>query len=319
MAISIRIFLSLFFLSSTSFSQVTDLTQEETSKSFSEGIQRYSPSFYPLDMVRDNIVKKDYQTVKKILEDVEKDYLEKRVAKIIKKTAEDFDKKLQYRNVNSNHVFDSSKDYFDYVSKAVKNSQHLLESIHLINKANEKYLQIKGALLAQGVSEAEISQIEFKLNKLKGILNMYRDEVAHFKLAISAFLRLLSSQGDEKRLSHNKKERLEIYGYLAGCYHELAERSRGDDVIYRDNLRNELYYLWLLLETKDEAKESKDYKFQKLVRDYYAVIDFKGVRYANHYKPYLEQIGKSYKDLEERAASSEDQPEIKDKPAQPAP
>ena len=199
----------------------------------------------------------------------------------------EIDSQLKIRK--NDYEFELFIGYFDEVVSLTAENQHLLRALGLIEEAHGRFNMIKEAVIARK-AEVDITEVEYKLNKLGGILYMFRGDPYNLKKAIPYFEYILSPDGGEP-LTSDKKELIEIHNYLGGICHRLYVKNKGDVVISTYYLRKELYYLWKLVDLEtEEGSLLREYKRKHLARTYYSAINVEGKNYFDLYQPYVDEI-----------------------------
>lgn len=279
---------------------IVEINESREAKDNFKKIEKYAPSFYSSKIVDGDIERQDYKMIKKIVKDVEEIYLSM-IIKFMDAPAEGIEThhRLSYDNT---YRFRSSRSYYDAIVKHVRYNHHLLRSMSLIQSAYDRYEIIKEAIAVDENSKGEAMEIEYKINKLMGILTMFRGSPGNLKKALHHYDHIVSSERGKTPLISDREEQIEIYNYLVGVVHELYEKSRGDSMLSTHYLRKELYYLWKLTDLLNTDNESvKEYKYTRLINNYYSIINFEGNNYVTLYKPYVDKIAASYKRIEEKA------------------
>lgn len=284
----------------TAFTQETTAPAADQANQTNEQAkaQTFSPSFFRLATTDAEVEKNDYGVIKQIISDVENMYL-KNILTVMEETKKSVTEKNKTRG--DMYEFLSSKNfYYDSVAVA-RDNRHLYNGINYLKLALEKFIAIRDALEANGFEAKELNEIEYKLKKYNGIFNMFRGEDSNLHIAVRDFEYIIEKAEKGAALIDNKNEMIEIHTFLAGCHNELFKKNRGNTVLARKHLQQELFHLRKLVLLKNEGNEKlTEYKLLNLVKEYYDIIDVKSAEYNDLYRTYLEKLGKEYTDIKKR-------------------
>lgn len=280
-----KIFLILILLA-IGFSQEANLANTSLENSSqaeikTEAIQEYAPSFYLLKTVNENVETKDYQVIKKAVQEVEEIYLP-RINKIMNSLREEIDYQKSLHPDKDN--FESTKDYYDSMVRAFGNNHQLIRSWKKIENALVRFNIIKDSLSTQ-IENSEFREVEYKLNKLSGIIQMFLGKNYNLKKAVIYFENILPNS-ERGALTDDNRELITIHNYLAGIYHTLYLKNE-NSVYSAHCLQQELFHLWSLVELGiNDNPKLKEIKYLHLAKTYYDVIDENN----SLYQPYLRKI-----------------------------
>ncbi len=260
----------------------------------------YTPLPPHLRLVDPEVEKKDYEIVKKIISNVEAEYM-RHLGNLLAKEKDQIDTAIKYR-VSSQFLFSNSGNYYETVSSVARKRDFMNQAFSEILRAEERFLPIRKTLPLAGVNENEVKTTEFKMLRMRGILSLLRGGVDDLRNATASFETILTNA----REALSQDDVAEVYTYLIGTLDQLyqyyASSSPALGISY---IRKQLYYVWKLALLKNGSNEKlRDVKLMDLVKIYYTIIDYEGQDFKDLYKPYVDKLGLSYTSVEKAPAKS---------------
>ncbi|MEK6795311.1 MAG: hypothetical protein AABZ39_11065 [Spirochaetota bacterium] len=259
-------------------------------------LNQYAPTFPFLRSTDSAKDEKDFETIKKLLDEVQNDYLVRVLIKA-QRTIDEY--KLNHPGLKLDE-FASSMDYYRIVHRTMEISPNIRLGIDQLDKAFAVFAYVKPSLLVDGNRSNDVRTIEYRLYMYDGILNLFYGTQVSMKRAWKDFNFLL-----ENKLVTDENEVIMILTYLAGMNFNFAEQNGADIVMRRYYVNNMFDNLWDITELRNKGDaQKKDYKLMHLVKEYAVVINPTTERFKTRYQPFFDKLGLNYGKTEERTIES---------------
>lgn len=295
---------SLLVLMSALFSQNTATSEDKKgSEVTNRNLSIYGPSFYDLKVTDKNVEMDEYATIKNILKDTEQSYM-KRLIVLMDSIKVTIDNKTNY--TWEDHEFSTSVSYFNQMISTLRGNINLYNGIKYLDVALKKFITIRPAIEANGISKEELDLIEFKIKKYHGMFHMFSGITSGYLNAIEDFEYIISKRDSGDPLVKEDEHYIEIFTYLAGVRRQMMNLTVGVNTAEaRKHLRRELYSLWNLTSLKNKGNDKLiEYKYMKLIKKYYDVLDPDSATYQTLYKPYVDKLALEYVNVEKKASGA---------------
>ena len=170
-------------------------------------LNQYAPTFPFLRSTDSAKDEKDFETIKKLLDEVQNDYLVRVLIKA-QRTIDEY--KLNHPGLKLDE-FASSMDYYRIVHRTMEIYPNIRLGIDQLDKAFAVFAYVKPSLLVDGNRSNDVRTIEYRLYMYDGILNLFYGTQVSMKRAWKDFNFLL-----ENKLVTDENEVIMILTYLAG-------------------------------------------------------------------------------------------------------
>lgn len=214
--------------------------------------------------------------------------------------------------IDKDPVFTDSPDYFGLVMSFISDSTHLETGLNRTYKAERIYNKIKDiAKRTTNVSEAEVSEADFRINLYAGVLNLYKGSIESLKESAARFnylrtnfvhynLNDIITETNKHGFSLYSNDNIMIMRSLAGI-NNLMIKIYENNPPAKKHYQNQLVHnLWIINEIiygegsgsgpQDEQTEKLyNYKQADLLKEYYTVLDFETPVFKNVYKPFINE------------------------------
>lgn len=296
-----RIFVLILALLSAAlvFGQATNKSTAAADKQATNiisDLNQYAPTFPFLRSTDSTKDEKDFEVLKKLLDEVQNDYLVRVLIKA-ERTLNEY--KLNHPDLKLDE-FASSMDQYRIVHRTMELSPNIRLGLDRLDKAFEIFNYIKPSLLIDASRSNDVRTVEYRIYMYDGVLSLFYGTQVSMKRAWKDFNYLL-----ENKLVTDENEVLMVLTYLAGMNYNFAEQNGADIVMRRYYVNNMFDNLWDITEIRNKGDaQKKDYKFMMLVKEYAAVVNPTTERFKTRYQQFFDKLGLNYGKTEEKAIES---------------
>ncbi|BBM88400.1 hypothetical protein COTS27_00079 [Spirochaetota bacterium] len=193
-----------------------------------------------------------------------------------------------------------STNYYEKTVPVIRYNYYLEKSLGFLEQLEALIERREGALRAD-IDEAMLSRVIYEVKTLLGISYTFRGGNRNLFLAARQFEYILGDNKDQISYFTSADQEKTAYYYLAGIYDRLYNRiNYSDEVRGLPLIRKKLFYLWTLVILNNNDNEAlRDVKLQDLADRYVSIIDYEGANYKQFYAPYVDNIIKRFKQVDE--------------------
>lgn len=294
-----------------------DPQQEEQAEGTSDELTNssrlasFAPTFPYLKATDAGIDERDFEMLKKLLDQIEHDYLLRILDKAERIVYAQTNDEIAYYDVNGNKIphprqeqkdyqmaqrveFASQQNFYDLIKNKLAYSEHVRTGLKRVTDAYDVYERIKLSIQTSTMSN-EIPMVEYRLYLYHALFNLYSASRGGLQNAAADFEYLLENdlaKGDEEKILYNT--------YLAGINMELAKYADANQVMKRHYLNNMFDSLWDIIVLKNKNnEEQKNNKIKHLITTYHKIVNPARPRFKEMYEPYFLDMGLSYSFVEE--------------------
>lgn len=224
-----RIFVLILALLSAAlvFGQATNKSTAAADKQATNiisDLNQYAPTFPFLRSTDSTKDEKDFEVLKKLLDEVQNDYLVRVLIKA-ERTLNEY--KLNHPDLKLDE-FASSMDQYRIVHRTMELSPNIRLGLDRLDKAFEIFNYIKPSLLIDASRSNDVRTVEYRIYMYDGVLSLFYGTQVSMKRAWKDFNYLL-----ENKLVTDENEVLMVLTYLAGMNYNFAEQNGADIVMRR--------------------------------------------------------------------------------------
>ncbi|MBI4975903.1 MAG: hypothetical protein HZC28_00380 [Spirochaetes bacterium] len=290
-----------FALAVSAFAQTDAKKTNDSSSNIVQSLHRFAPTFPFLRSTDSKNDTKDFEALKKLLDEVRDDYLV-RVQIKADKIIEEY--KRDHLGQTSNE-FESTLNNYNVISRSMEMGPNIRLGLDRIEKGFQIFNYIKPSILVDSSRSNDVSAVEYRLYLYSGILNLFYGTRYSMMHALKDFSYLVDSG-----VVPSDEELITVNNYLAGLNYNFALINLSDSVMQRHHLNLMFDNLWDLTELINKAdQQKKDYKLMQLVKEYAPIINPFTARFRTKYQTYFDKLGLNYGKTEERAIESAEKKE----------
>lgn len=261
--------------------------------------KRYAPTSDYLQSIDPAVFEVDYKVILQMIKDLEIDLIPALVVQMDNGAWGVF-REYARDSISSKYRFSGQeKSYFPGVASTVAFSSHLRDCTRILEKAIDRFEQIKDSLGYVGFSEEEVLDTEYRINRGLGILYSFSNSPGSLKKAKGRFDFILNGKAVWKKpeirpIVKDKDQISEACRYNSSISYVLSKMYDSDDVQRLFYKREELFYLWNLVGNTIDNPQFRDSQYMRICKDFFPVMDFDGARFSQHYGKYIGILGLEY-------------------------
>lgn len=284
-----RLTLFLTLVASVSFAQSNGGVSSNTGL---VGFSDFLPTTRLFRQADPETEKRDYQVVKNIVDSIENEHLLRLYFVLTNEKKRVDEQASRYRH---GHVFSNLDFIYGSGNQMVRRHQSLPISISEMDRALNRFSEIRSNLVLAGVGETEVQRTGFRLHRIAGLVNLMDTSLPSLRSARTHFETIYKELVNAKDVV-SEQEWGDIYTFLVVTFEQLYQETWASNPSQSlVNLRGMVNYLWRYTEFKNKSNEKlMEAKLMELLRIYLPILDPDSKEFQELYKPYVEKLGKHY-------------------------
>lgn len=263
------------------------------SGSLFRGFSEFTPVPRLFRQADPDIEKKDYEVVKNIASNIETESL---VRLYFLMTNEKLRVDTLANRYGRPNAYTNMFYAYQSANFASQKHQALPFSLKEIDRALERFHEIRTNLVLAGVAENDVHRTEFRLRRIAGIVYFLDAGVPSLRTAKDHFEAILKEISLGAKEAVSDQELGDTYAFLVATLDQLYREAAPTDLRAATYyLRIMVYHLWRYTEFRVKGNEKLlEAKLLEILRTYLPILDPESKEYIEVYKPYVEKLGKSY-------------------------